>query len=210
MDESKTSKEEPDPFETIFVILIAFSATLSGLSGYLSASSSDQAGSASTLSVKELNIANTMSLEINMNVSNEYQIVLQGDMASFRNDAAMAQYLYTSTDFCTEYGYIDGSGNVINPKYGGDLWAAFDDYRHNLLAPYREHMNASQDASTEASHFAGHSHSYLLTTVLLAITAGFATIGISAKEKKVKFVMLAAVIIIITVSVTLMGLNVFS
>jgi hypothetical protein len=188
--------------EVVFTVLVACSAALAGIGGYLAAKANGEASEASQNAQLYFNEANTLYLESNQYYFQDKDLFSQAALAEYEQNPKVAEFLRSQTYMC-ELGYINADGTIPS-EYSGDFDSAWDAYYSELYNPYEENMALASYEFTNSSLAGERGDAYLLSTVMLAISATFGAVGLAADTRRVEKVMLALMLLFILVSLVLM------
>jgi hypothetical protein len=191
-------KNEDESFEVLFTILVSIAAVLAGVGGYFAASANGvdtEAKINAQLSYNDANVEYLIAIQTYTQDSN-----LQNDafVAEYEGKTDIAKFLMSQT---TMYrgGYYDLDG-YASSNYSGDEEMAWDAYMDGLYESYDMYYKdyeASNNVSILASKASGNC---LLASVLLATSAVFGTVGMSANARKIRLTFLWIVMIFVIVS----------
>jgi len=122
-----------------------------------------------------------------------YQISWQDytDKYKIYNDSAYAMFTeYDLTKWVLETTEASNNGNITYELYNvtsdadtAIFWAAFEDYENWTYRPYYAQLSNSTQNATSAQQFDENAKSYLMSTVMLGISATIAAIALSVEYK---------------------------
>jgi hypothetical protein len=188
--------------EVVFTILIACSAALAGIAGYLATKANGEASGASQNAQLSFNDANTYYLEANQYILRDNDLLTQAALADYEEKPEVAEFLRNQTYMC-QSGFIEYDGSVSS-EYSGDFDIAWAAYNEDLYQLYNLSWEDSQIEFANADAASVRADSYLLSTVLLAISATFGTVGLAIDAHKLKLVFLVIVALFIALSILIL------
>ena len=206
MEGSKGSVSKP--YEKYFAFLIALSAALSGLAGYMSAEATRNANVAGVLSMKWQTEASAAYDSATQIIIRDQQLLADawaqdamGDLQGDPDYHIIANQLRNLTDVVDhDYLYYDGTPTYRFSSYEH----AWNTYVNDMYQNYDNYMEISDDHTKEGQHQLQRANSFLLATVILAFGTVVAAAGISLSQRKFRFVMLLIVLTVLLITLAYM------
>jgi hypothetical protein len=191
--------------EATLAILIAVSAAMSGMAGFLSSEEKRLETISRGEAGRELNLANTAYIEANQLFIVDINCLRDAEVYDYLADVEdndtyrWIAYFMRNTTLIVLNGYITYTGEGT-AEYNGDYEQALAAYYDDMYASYHDHMDAYEDAGGRAQSHSEKSSDFLINTVLLAFSGVLATIGIVAAMLPVRMLMIGFVAVIMAVS----------
>lgn len=192
------------PYEKWFALLVAVSAALSGLAGYMSAEATRNANIAGVQSMKwqtEASAAYDSAMQV---IIRDQQLLADasaqdamGDLKGDPDYYTIANHLRNLTDVVSHgYLYYDGTPTYRFSSYA-HAWNTFVD---DMFQDYDNYMEQSDSIITGGQHQIQRANAFLLATVILAFGTVAAAAGISLTQRKVRLAMLLIVVAVIVIT----------